>query len=128
MTPDHSRRFPVEWHPAIVVSPSSPQPFEHRDFEQLVLLLVQRTNVPAHQVQIRLGYLYGNGPTDWTVVTFVLDEAGRAAIQAVVEAIIEWGRGWWRKRKKTGAKPIKGVIYGPDGEVLREVEVRDQED
>jgi hypothetical protein len=118
------------WEPSILVAPSAPREFDHDDFERLVLLLVEETGIMADAVQIRVGYLYGNGATDWTVVNFILDESGRAAIQEVVRSIISWGRQWWKKRKNSNsdAKPIKAILYGPDGEVLREVEVRPDSD
>jgi hypothetical protein len=117
------------WHPTILVAPAAPRQFDHDDFERLVLVLVERTEIMADAIQIRVGYLYGNGVTDWTVVNFVLDETGRAAIQAVIESIISWGREWWQKRKDSpDAKPIKAVLYGPDGEILREVEVKPNDD
>jgi hypothetical protein len=117
------------WHPTILVAPAAPRQFDHEDFERLVLLLFHDTGIKADEIQIRVGYLYGNGPTEWTVVNFVLDEAGRAAIGAVVAAILTWGREWWKKRKDTpGAKPIKAILYGPDGKVLRTVEVEPDDD
>jgi hypothetical protein len=113
------------WQPSILVAPSAPRRFDHDDFERLVLSLVEETGIMADAVQIRVGYLYGNGPSDWTTVNFILDEAGRTAIQAVIQAILSWGREWWKKRRDDpDAKPIKAILYGPDGEILREVEIQ----
>ena len=40
-------------------------------------------------------------------------------------AFIEWGRDWIRRARERdpSAPPVKAVIYAPNGEVLREVEV-----
>lgn len=112
-----------EWQPSIAVTPTTPERFEHEDFADLARTLFDETGIKPDAIQFRLGYLYGDGPelNDWTPVSFFLDEAGRAALQAVVQAIIDWGREWVRTRK--GRKPIKARIYGPNGEILREVEV-----
>lgn len=110
---------------SIVVRPATPQAFDHRDFEELTLELVKGTGIMADAIEYRLGYLYGNGLVDWTVIEFVLDEAGREAIAAVVGAILAWGKAWLRKRKDE--RPIKAILYGPDGDVIREVEVERDE-
>jgi hypothetical protein len=114
------------WHPPILVTFASPTTFDHDDFAALVWELFEETEFQAHEIQIQLGYFYGDvWPPDWTWVSVVLDEAGRTAIDAVAAAIVTWGTNWIRERRKRepDAQPIKAVILGPDGNVLREVEV-----
>ena len=116
---------------AIVIRPTGHEQFEHEDLGDLVYELVKRTELPADRIDTRLGYLYGDAPPPgwegWTVVTFILDEAGRAALQAAIAAAVDWARGWLRKKRKhRGRKGTKLVfIYGPSNEVLKEVEVPD---
>lgn len=77
-------------------------------------------------VQIRVGYLYGDyWPPGFTWINVILDKATTAAIGAVVAAITSWGRDWIKKARERNpdAEPIKAIIYGPDGEILRELEV-----
>ncbi len=107
-------------HPAVVVSPASAYDFEHEHFAKLVFELIKDSDLLADQVEIRLGYLYGDAwPPGWTWVTLVLDKAASEAITAVVTAVLIWGREWISKarRKDPDAKPIKAVIYGPGGEL-----------
>lgn len=55
------------------------------------------------------------------LVVQVLDEAGRTAIDVVVAALLaRLGRSALRRKRTRRA-----VIFGPDGEVLRELELRD---
>jgi hypothetical protein len=65
-------------------------------------------------------------------VSFVLDKSAQAAIDAVVIGIAAWGRRWLKRRreKDPNTPPIRAVIYAPNGKVLREVEVKpeDQDD
>jgi hypothetical protein len=116
------------WEPSIAVMPASPYSFEHDDFADLVrhITIQSDTGLLADRVQVRLGYLYGDAwPPDWTWVTFVLDEAARTAVDAMALGIVAWGRSWIKKKRATdpNAQPIKARILGPDGELLREVEV-----
>lgn len=117
--------------PAVLVAPASPYSFDHEDFRSLVFEVITETDLMADAVQIRLGYLYGDAwPPDWTWVNFILDEAAAAAIGGVVAAIGAWGRGWIKRARQgdPDAKPIKAVIYGPNGDILREVEVPPDDD
>lgn len=110
----------------IVVRPVSGYLFDHEDFADLVGALMAETGLMADQVDVRLGYFYGDAwPPDWTWVTFILEEGGRTAVDAAVAGIIVWGRRWLRKKRATDpdARPIKARIFGPDRKVLREVEV-----
>jgi hypothetical protein len=116
----------VQARPAVIVSPASASSFEHDDFEALVWHVVRESGLMADHVEIRLHYLYGDwAEPGWTWVNFFLDEAAKAAITSVVTAITMWGRDWLKSARKRdpAAAPIKAVIYGPDGEILREVEV-----
>lgn len=126
-----SEREAVEaaWRPAVLVTPASAEEFEHDDFRALVRELVDRAELPADRIDIRLGYLYGDAwPPGWTWVNFILDEAGRTVLDAVIAAMVAWGVDWIRRKRQRDpdARPIKAVIYGPDGKVLREVEARDE--
>jgi hypothetical protein len=112
--------------PGVLVAPASPRTFDHDDFEALVRELNKETGLMADAVQIRVGYLYGDvWPPGFTWINVILDKATTAAIGAVVAAITSWGRDWIRKARKRNpdAEPIKAIIYGPDGEILRELEV-----
>jgi hypothetical protein len=116
--------------PGVVVSPSSPYPFDHDDFAALVWELINETELMADAVEFRLAYLYGDaGPPGWTWIDVILDKSASAAVDAIVRALVVWGRDWIRKARKRDAEaaPIKAVIYGPQGEVLREVEVPPEE-
>ncbi len=116
----------AEFRASVLVRPASPYAFDHDDFSELVLDLVRESGLMADAVDIRLGYRYGDaGVPGWTWVTFILDEAGRAVVGSIVTAITHWGRKWIKKARERDpdAEPIKAIIYGPDGEVLTEVEV-----
>lgn len=92
----------------------------------LVLAINRETGLMADRVEFRTGYLYGDAAEPgWTWVSVVLDEAGRAAIRGIVDAIIKWGQDWTRKarEKNPSVEPVKVVIYAENGDVLREVEV-----
>jgi len=118
-------------HPAVLVTPASPYSFDHEDFRSLVWEVTSETGLMADAIDIRLGYLYGDAwPPDWTWVNFILDEAAAAAVGGVITAIGAWGRRWIRRARERDpdAKPIKAVIYGPDGQLLREVEVPPDDD
>jgi hypothetical protein len=120
----------TDMRPAVIVRPASAHSFEHEDFQALVLEVVRETGLMADQVEVRLHYLYGDwAEPGWTWVEFILNEAGKAAVTSVANAIMIWGAIWIRKarRRDPAAAPIKAVIYGPDGEVLREVEVPSEE-
>jgi uncharacterized protein YfaS (alpha-2-macroglobulin family) len=53
----------------------------------------------------------------------------RVAVDAVVAAVVTWTQGLLRKRreKRPAAEemPIRLTIYGPNGEVLKQVTIRD---
>lgn len=111
--------------PAVIIRPPSGL-FSDEDLGSLVLAINRETGLMADRVEFRLGYLYGDwGEPGWTWVNFVVDEAGRAAIRGLVNAIIEWGREWIKKARERdpSVEPVKVVIYAPNGEVLEEVEV-----
>lgn len=115
---------------AVVFHPATAHLFDHEDFEALVRDVNRETGFMADQVEIRLHYLYGDwAEPGWTWVEFILDEAGKAAIGGVVTAIMIWGRDWIKKARQRdpATEPIKAVIYGPAGEILRTVEVRPEE-
>lgn len=117
--------IPEDW-PSVIVRPVAPEAFDHDDFAALVSAVMGETGLMADRVDIRLGYLYGDyWPPEWTWVEFVLREGAEALVDAVAAAILVWGAEWLRKKRATGADgpPIKAQIYGPDGEILREVEV-----
>lgn len=119
------------WHPTILIAPAAPEHFDHEDFSDLVrqLVLVQRTGIKADEIQWRLGYLYGDYfPPEWEWINVVLDEVGKRALDAIVAAIMAWGFDRFRRKREQEAepKPIKAVIYGPNGEILREVEAREE--
>lgn len=118
---------PVNWAPYVIVRPATPESFDHRDFADLTMGLVQQAELPADRIEFRTGYLYGNGVVEWTIVNFILDEAGRTAVDAVVTAIIAWAGRWlYKKRQREpDALPVKARILAPDGSVLREVEVKE---
>jgi hypothetical protein len=115
---------------AIVIRPVQTELFDHEDLADLVLELCRSTDLPADRIDARLSYLIGDAPAPgwegWTIVTFVLDEAGRAALGGAIDAAVVWARGWLSERR---AEKTKGVglrfVYGPDGEVLWKVKVRD---
>lgn len=114
------------FRPAVLVAPASPRTFDHDDFSDLVYEVIRETDLMADQVEIRLGYLYGDvWPPGWTWVNFVLEGAAEEAIGGVAAAITIWGRKWIKKARQRGAEadPIKAIIYNSRGEVLREVEV-----
>jgi hypothetical protein len=118
---DPTKPFP----PAVIIRAST-GPFSDQDRAELVLAILRETGLTADRVEFRLGYLYGDwGEAGWTVVSFVVDEAGRAAIGGLVGAIIMWGRDWIKKARERdpSAEPVKAVIYAPNGDVLEEVEV-----
>jgi hypothetical protein len=114
---------------AIVIRPVQTEQFDHGDLADLVFELHQSTEIPVDRIDARLTYLVGDAPAPgwegWTVVTFVLDEAGRAALNAAIDAAVAWARGWLSNKR---AEERRGVglrfIYGPDGEVLKKVKVR----
>jgi hypothetical protein len=117
---------PTKPFPPVVVIRAPTGPFSDEDRRGLVLAILRETSLTADRVEFRLGYLYGDwSETGWTCVSFVVDEAGRAAIRDLVSAIIAWGRDWIRKARERdpSAAPVKAVIYAPNGEVLQEVEV-----
>ena len=106
--------------------------FEHEDLAELVRALIStNADLMADQVDVRLGYLYGDyWPPDWTWVRFVLEEGAEALVDGVAAAIVTWGGQWLWKRRRTDPEtpPIKAQIFGPDGKVMREVEVPSPKD
>jgi hypothetical protein len=111
--------------PAVIIRPPTGL-FSDEELGSLVLAINRETGLMADRVEFRLGYLYGDwSEPGWTWVNFVVDEAGRAAIRSLVNAIIEWGRDWIKKARERdpSVEPVKAVIYAPNGEVLEEVEV-----
>jgi hypothetical protein len=118
--------------PSIAVIPASAYPFDNDDFAELVRQVSSvegETGIMADHVQVRLGYLYGDAwPPDWTWITFVLDEGAQAVIDAVVAGVVLWGGRWLRRKREKDprTRPIKAIIYAPDGTVLREVEVQEE--
>src|SRR5688500_27352 len=90
------------WHPPILVAPASPRTFDHDDFSALVWELFERTDFQTHEIQVQVGYFYGDAwPPGWTWINVVLDEASRTAIDAVAAAVVAWGTNWIRKRWKS---------------------------
>jgi hypothetical protein len=119
------------WQPPVLVVPASPTSFDHDDFAALTWALFERTDYYAHDIQVQLGYHYGDAwDPSWTWITVALDEGARTAVDAIAAGIVAWGIDWLRRKRKTepDVQPIKAIIYGPRGEVLREVEVPDKPD
>jgi hypothetical protein len=116
---------------AIVIRPEQMEQFDHDDLADLVFDLCRSTDIPADHIDVRLTYLIGDAPAPgwegWTTVTFVLDEAGRAALGSAIDAAVHWARGWLGKgRGEEGMGVGLRFIYGPTGEVLKKVKVRDE--
>ena len=83
----------------------------------------------ADRVQVRLGYLYGDAwPPDWTWITFVLVWGGASGYRRRGGRRVLWGGRWLRRKREKDprTRPIKAIIYAPDGTVLREVEVPEE--
>jgi hypothetical protein len=117
------------WRPSIVIHPASAYAFDHDDLAALVRAVGPEIGIMADQVEVRLHYLYGNGVADATVVSFILDQAARTAIDAILLGIAAWGRHWLKRKRATNpdTPPIRARILGADGSVLREVDVPPEE-
>jgi hypothetical protein len=92
----------------IQVKPRNPMsPFVLRELAED---LERETGEDVHILEVR-------GFTALEVIDLVIDNTAQVA--AVAFAFSAWRR--QRRSKEDGEPPIKGVIYGPDGEVLREI-------
>jgi hypothetical protein len=83
----------------------------------------------GYQVELTDKERFGRGVTWWEVFNFVVDESTEHAIEAAVGVVTASFVAWARKRFKSGEgrpAPKAAKLYGPDGSVLKTIEVKDE--
>jgi hypothetical protein len=68
----------------------------------------------------------GYGVTWYEVLHVWLPDAGKVLLGTVLKELIFWARDRMKKKSKTRPKSIN--IYGPNGEVLKSVVIKNQDD
>lgn len=108
----------------IEIQPSSPAWSEQpADFESLESALRDAGfEVNLVQPAVVTGDL-GRGAAGMDLTIRVLEDVGAAAVLRIVEALIS--RVWEARKRRDDERPVAAVIYGPKGEVLREVTIID---
>ena len=81
---------------------------------------------PEEPRRVRLRKSLEPGPAV-DVLLLVLEDVREGLVGAAVVAVLAWAKGRRPFRRRNGAKPV-AVIWGPNGEVLREVELPARED
>jgi hypothetical protein len=116
-------RLPWRRSPDVTIAPSVPEWEEHpEDYEAWVAAvgdLGLRANLPEHKPPPS-----GSDLPEFIPIGFIVYLAVKVA-DSVLDSLIEQAKHfvidraktrWWTKGRR-----VKGVIYGPDGKVLREV-------
>jgi hypothetical protein len=80
---------------------------------------------PEEPRRVRLRKSVEPGPVV-DVLLVVLEDVREGLIGAAAVAVIAWAKRRGPFRRRNGARPV-AVIWGPNGEVLREVELPDEE-
>jgi len=96
--------------------------------EALEGLVAQVAESTALEVDVRIEPI-GNGVPGYELVAFLLDEAARTAVDAVVAGAVAWAFDRIRKRRESDPESpgVRVVVWGPNYEKLSEVEVDDPE-
>jgi hypothetical protein len=108
----------------VVLRPGNDRDFETSDLEALAGAVRDDTGL---DVEVASREQRGYAVTWWEVVDFLLTDGAGHAIDAIIGVAVAWARKRLRaaKEKTDRPRPVAVRIYGPDGELLKTVEVTD---
>ncbi|MGD0540009.1 MAG: hypothetical protein ABSB33_00690 [Tepidisphaeraceae bacterium] len=112
----------------LIVRPRNPNDIHLDEAEALAQLL--RPVVPEISVEVEgQEQLPGHfGVTWFQIIELVVPTVASPVLGEILKAAIEWARSRFKKKEGTQRRPVYVPIYGPDGEILKSVLVKNAVD
>jgi hypothetical protein len=109
----------------IIIEPKNPLDLTPEEAEELAKAI--RISYPKYEVQVKSNGYRGYGVTLYQVITItVLGAVTEEIIKQIVKLSIDWARE--RLKQKRSARTTSITIYGPKGQVLKSVVVKNATD